>query len=120
MRVCEALHNGIHVQRVERKAELPCGIPFLRHYFVYVTPSVWVDSVLSVKKLFIDRYMLLCIPASFISMKLFVHSYFMTIKCCTHYINTSLHSFKISLCVYMQATTYSTLLNRAQICICLH
>ena len=51
---------------------------------------------------------------------IFVHSYFMTIKCCTHYINTSLHSFKISLCVYMQATTYSTLLNRAQICICLH
>ena len=69
MRLCEALHNGINVQRVERVADLPCRIPSLRHSFVYVTPSVWVDSVLSVKKLFIDRYMLLCIPATFISTK---------------------------------------------------
>ena len=49
--------------------ELPCGIPSLRHSFADVTPSIWVAIVLSVRKFFIHRYMLLCIPASLIFMK---------------------------------------------------
>ena len=50
----------------------------------------------------------------FVDTFVYIHiSYFMTIKCCTHYINKSLHSFTIALCVYMQANTYSILLNRA-------
>ena len=54
-------------------------------------------------------------PKFFILTFLYIHiSYFITHKCWAHYINKSLHSFKIALCVYMQANTYSTLLNRAQ------
>ena len=49
--------------------ELPCGIPSLMHSFVDVTPSIWVAIVLSVRKFFIHRYTLLCIPASLIFMK---------------------------------------------------
>ena len=56
------------VKRVQL-SELPCGIPSLRHSFVDVTPSIWVAIVLSVRKLFIHQYMLLCIPASLIFMK---------------------------------------------------
>ena len=40
-------------------SELPCGVPSLRHSFVCVSNSVWVAIVLSVRKLFIHRYMLL-------------------------------------------------------------
>ena len=47
-----------------QRSELPCGIPSSWYYFVDVTPSIWVAIVLSVRKLFIHRYMLLCIPAS--------------------------------------------------------
>ena len=50
-------------------SEFPCGITSLGHSFVYVTPSVWVAIVLSVRTFFIHRYMLLCIPASLIFMK---------------------------------------------------
>ena len=56
------------VKRVQL-SELPCVILSLRHYFVDVTPSIWVAIVLSVRKLFIHRYMLLCIPASLIFTK---------------------------------------------------
>ena len=56
------------VKRVQLN-ELPCGIPSLMHSFVDVTPSIWVAIVLSVRKFFIHRYMLLCIPASLIFMK---------------------------------------------------
>ena len=56
-----------NVKRVQL-SELPCGIPSLRHYFVDITP-IWVAIVLSVRKFFIHRYMLLCIPASLIFMK---------------------------------------------------
>ena len=31
-------------------SELPCGIPSFGHSFAYVTPSVWVAIVLSVRK----------------------------------------------------------------------
>ena len=41
----------------------------LRHSFVDVTPSIWVAIVLSVRKFFIHRYILLRIPASLIFMK---------------------------------------------------
>ena len=56
------------VRRVQL-SELPCGIPSLRHSCVDVTPSIRVAIVLSVRKLFINRYMLLCIPAPLIFMK---------------------------------------------------
>ena len=57
------------VKRVQL-SEFPCGIPSLRHSFVGVTPSIWVAIVLSVRKLFIHRYMLLRIPASLIFIKI--------------------------------------------------
>ena len=57
------------VKRVQL-SELLCGIPSLRHSFVDVTPTIWVAIVLSVRKFFIHRYMLLCIPASLIFKKI--------------------------------------------------
>ena len=57
------------VNRVQL-SELPCGIPSPRNYVVHVTPSIWVAIVLPVRKLFIHRYMLLCMPASLIFMKI--------------------------------------------------
>ena len=70
MRVREVLHNVIyvHVKRVQF-SELPCGIPSLRHSLVDVTPSIWEAIFLSVRKFFIQRYMLLCISASLILTK---------------------------------------------------
>ena len=50
-------------------SDLTCGIPSLRHSYVDVTSSIWVVIVLSVRKFFIHRYLLLCIPASVIFMK---------------------------------------------------
>ena len=48
------------VKRMQLK--LPCGIPSLMHFFVDMTPCIWMAIVLSVIKLFIQRYtiMLLC------------------------------------------------------------
>ena len=56
------------MERVQMSA-LPCGIHSSSDYFVDVIPYIWVAIVLSVRKLFIHRYMLLCIPASIIFMK---------------------------------------------------
>ena len=59
------MYGGKRVQL----SELPCGIPSLRHSFVDVTPSIWVAIVLSVRKFFIHRCMLLCVPATLFCVK---------------------------------------------------
>ena len=51
-------------------SELPWGIPSSRRYFVDVTSSICMTIVLSVRKFFIHRHMLLIIPAYLVFMKI--------------------------------------------------
>ena len=60
----------MYIVKSVQLSELPCGIHSSRHSFVDVKPSIWVAIVLSVRKFFIHRYMLLCIPASLIFTKI--------------------------------------------------